>query len=173
MHQYSPHWTKNPAFPLAASHMRSLAVRLVISTINWMMWRGVRNWALVPAVAGLPSICSYISLSYHCLALEPHQVGQRLWKEVQLSGIVKRASFIFPAYLLPSSSSSCRKRNTRSPKGEHLSRTFDYFYDSNKDRSIIDLLDFYLSEKFFAQFSTFYKLFLSSRDCIHPIDGWD
>ena len=30
----------------------------VMSTISWMMWRGVRNWPLSPEVAILPSMYS-------------------------------------------------------------------------------------------------------------------
>jgi hypothetical protein len=30
----------------------------VISTISWMMWRGVRNWPFCPALAILPSMYS-------------------------------------------------------------------------------------------------------------------
>ena len=59
--KYSPAATRNPHVPLAGSQIMSVGVGAVISTINWMMWRGVRNWPFCPAVAILPSMYSYTS----------------------------------------------------------------------------------------------------------------
>jgi len=39
-------------------HIAWGGVGSVIATISSMMWRGVRNWPLVPAVASLPSMYS-------------------------------------------------------------------------------------------------------------------
>ena len=44
--------------PHAGSQMVSVGCGAVISTISWMMWRGVRNWPFWPAVAILPSMYS-------------------------------------------------------------------------------------------------------------------
>ena len=55
---YSPAATRNPAVPNAGSQITSSGVGRIISTMVWMMWRGVRNCPLVPALAILPSIYS-------------------------------------------------------------------------------------------------------------------
>ena len=45
---------RKPAVPQAGSQITSLGVGAVISTISPMMWRGVRNCPLIPAVLSLP-----------------------------------------------------------------------------------------------------------------------
>ena len=55
---YSPAATRKPQVPLAGSQIVSVGVGAVISTISWMMWRGVRNWPFCPAVAILESMYS-------------------------------------------------------------------------------------------------------------------
>jgi hypothetical protein len=56
--KYSPTATGKPQVPQAGSTITSRGVGSVIATISSMMWRGVRNWPLVPAVASLPSMYS-------------------------------------------------------------------------------------------------------------------
>jgi hypothetical protein len=46
------------AVPQAGSQITSVGCGAVISTISWMMWRGVRNWPFCPALAILPSMYS-------------------------------------------------------------------------------------------------------------------
>ena len=40
---YSPAATRKPQVPQAGSQIVSVGVGSVISTMSWMMWRGVRN----------------------------------------------------------------------------------------------------------------------------------
>ena len=55
---YSPAETRNPLVPLAGSQIVSSGVGATISTISWMMCRGVRNWPFSPAVAIFESMYS-------------------------------------------------------------------------------------------------------------------
>ena len=41
--RYSPAAIRKPAVPQAGSQMTSAGVGATISTMSWMMWRGVRN----------------------------------------------------------------------------------------------------------------------------------
>ena len=51
---WDTHSTRNPADPIAGSHISSSGVGRMSSTIIRMMWRGVRNWPFSPAAAILP-----------------------------------------------------------------------------------------------------------------------
>ena len=58
LRRYSPAITKKPAVPAAGSMIVSVGGGAVMSTMRLMMWRGVGNWPLVPALASLPSMYS-------------------------------------------------------------------------------------------------------------------
>ena len=52
---YSLAATRKPAVPQAGSQISSPGCGSIIATMSSMMWRGVRNWPLTPALAILDS----------------------------------------------------------------------------------------------------------------------
>jgi hypothetical protein len=92
---YSAAATRKPAVPQAGSQISSPRPGFIISTISWMMCRGVRNWPFCPAVAILPSMYSYRSP-----LTSPRSSGSSFSASTAFTrrfgvGMVNRASFMW------------------------------------------------------------------------------
>ena len=89
---YSEAATRKPAVPHAGSQISSVGVGAIRSTINAMMWRGVRNWPLTPADASLLSRYSYRSPLMSVLPIGISSTRSTTFDNSAGLWIVKRAS---------------------------------------------------------------------------------
>ena len=75
-------------------------VGAVISTISWMMWRGVRNWPFCPALAILDSMYSYTSPLVSRSSIGIASSPSTAFSSSAGVGMVSRAPFMCLAWVL-------------------------------------------------------------------------